>query len=123
MKKVLIDLESIKCNPNVGASSYMVAGPMHRVGDEMVRTFQRVQTMVPEGPYLFKHEPYKPVCTECGKSVMLADIETVYDDDESGDDQCPRCMSLNSFEPCQYETIGEAMKRKYVLFLEKRDEH
>lgn len=56
--------------------------------------------------YSFRYEDVELTCLSCKKPTLKSQIEN-YIDEESGDsyDLCPNCLSLDSFEPVEFEEI------------------
>lgn len=109
-----IDLGTLRRNPNVGRSLYVVPGKLEMCGDGVMRrSVEFVHTMVPEGPWLFEYESLDLRCHSCGEDIDADDVvyETVEDIDAVESDRCPVCGAVESFDDVVYETVEDARKR------------
>lgn len=121
--KRLIDLSTLKRNPDAGRTEFVVAGKsyetIHPDGSaSWHRDFQRVYSLVPEPEWLYSLEPLEIDCIHCGSTVSADELgeDTGYNED-GGDyvipDICPKCkMACCCDLEVEIETFREAMERK-----------
>ena len=115
-----IDLDTFRPNPSAGQQSFLIAGKkLYRAdGDGWDRPVEVVQTLQPEGPWLFEWEPLEVKCQHCDARYGVDDIKGDYlvspdDDDEVLVSVCPKCGEHDPLvDDVQYETVEEALKRR-----------
>ena len=120
--KILIDLKSIRRNPDAGQTQSFVAGQIEEVRDANgnVVGMTRDVIPIPHAPapdYLFKYEDTKVTCKDCGASFPYGELQAdcVWLGDEEGEAWsntiCPDCGAWDCVE-IEYEYITEALERR-----------
>jgi len=119
--KRLIDLKTLRRNPDAGRSEFLVAGQTYVPHDRpntIVREFQRVYTMAPEPEWLYEFEPLDIICVYCGQESPIESLKEDYtcvDEDEYIiSDICPKCGDSNCAGDLLVtrETLTAALARK-----------
>jgi Zn finger protein HypA/HybF involved in hydrogenase expression len=114
--KRLIDLSSIRENPNAGRTVLMYPGRarFEESGDQVsfIREVHTLHTMTPEPKWLYRHEPMEVECVHCRTKV---DVDLVTDDYEDRyiSDICPVCHRANCLSVrIELESLEDALKRR-----------
>jgi len=125
--KRLIDLNSIKENPDAGRTHYLIPGRTHIIENNdgtisQVRDIQHLYTLEPEPKYLFKYKDLFIKCLYCKQSFHIEELGYEEEYADNGDvfpiwDICPKCGEVDCVTdkgPVRFifETIDEALARK-----------
>lgn len=121
--KRLIDLTTLRPNPNAGNRTSFIVGKTHEVQGEggvvgQTREYQRVYFMQPEGNWLCEYEPMDVTCRFCGSTFPCEDLAADSYPDLDSDDEiwsnavCPFCRTFDCIEDIEYETPEEALRRR-----------
>jgi hypothetical protein len=117
--KRLIDLNTLRKNPNAGSRDFYVVGETYTTEnpDGTITTLcghQHIRTLYPQSDWLFEREALQITCSYCKASFPIEKLEEDwYDYDWNVSNICPKCKKANCFnDDIIYETIEEALKRK-----------
>ena len=117
----LIDLSTLKPNPNKGRRDYLFPGKCVGDGGTMQHvTLARITSLSPEGSWLFRYEDPEVTCVHCEAVFPVSTLIDGPDMDDLGENDpalfhgCPQCGEwdcLGDDEYVELETVEDALKR------------